>query len=339
MFPQLYYLARVTATSLEGGYQVEFENGAQFLLPAKEVFKEGASVRRARAKSQEVREEEGGNISEEGEEVNTAPAKPKRVSKRVSRRSTGPAESESDEDITEKLIKVANSRKTSNISKTNGSAGKQRESAASARTELFSDDEELLSVSQRPSAAGSSVNTRALASVLGRASFSSTISRLLDRVISHRAEQNGGNTRTVINNSGCTASGSNGAEAAEPVEEVAVPEQNGKEEAAGEEAADAADAQENTEGGAEETPAVEVVDTAPAASPTVAQPSGGKPGTVRSLDEYSEDEEDAVGGAVGGAGGGAEQQTRMETVLALLFMILCPTILTSLHTICTADSK
>ena len=97
------------------------------------------------------------------------------------------ADEEDHEDITSLLSKADSFKEPSKAK--NGSR------ASKSQFDAFSDDEELLSVSQRPSVSSSMFSrsrTSTLSPKLDRASFSSTINRLLDGVFTQPAEVTNG---------------------------------------------------------------------------------------------------------------------------------------------------
>ena len=173
---KLYYNAKVQLVRAEDGeYDVEYENGVVFTLTARDVYKQGSSARKSSRRSKT-------NSSESGD--------------------GNEAEVTEDEDITSKLVKVSSSSKkisngsfkepavisrASNGSKRVSSGSSRQEVGPAASTDVFSDDEELLSVSQRPSVSSNGSQERKVSassklSKLNKVSFSSTINRLLDNV-------------------------------------------------------------------------------------------------------------------------------------------------------------
>ena len=170
---KLYYTARIQLVrEEEGEYDVEYENGVIFTLTARDVYKQGGSAKKSPRKSKT-------NSSDSGD-------------------------GNEDEDITTKLVKVSSSSKkisngsfkepavisrASNGSRrvSTGSRSSRQEVGPAATTDVFSDDEELLSVSQRPSVSSVISEDRKISassklSKLNKVSFSSTINRLLDNV-------------------------------------------------------------------------------------------------------------------------------------------------------------
>ena len=173
---KLYYNAKVQLVRAEDGeYDVEYENGVVFTLTARDVYKQGSSARKSSRRSKT-------NSSKSGD--------------------GNEAEVTEDEDITSKLVKVSSSSKkisngsfkepavisrASNGSKRVSSGSSRQEVGPAASTDVFSDDEELLSVSQRPSVSSNGSQERKVSassklSKLNKVSFSSTINRLLDNV-------------------------------------------------------------------------------------------------------------------------------------------------------------
>ena len=188
---KLYYTARIQLVRAEEAeYDVEFENGVVFTLSAREVYKQGGSAKKSSRRSK-TKSSESGTEEKEAEAGGLDGLE---------------AEVTEDEDITSKLVKVSSSsRKISNgsfkepavisrasngskpvgVSSSSRSSRQGAESAAT--TDIFSDDEELLSVSQRPSVSsvvseGRKVSSSSNLSKLNKVSFSSTINRLLDNV-------------------------------------------------------------------------------------------------------------------------------------------------------------
>ena len=187
---KLYYNARIQLVRAEEAeYDVEYENGVVFTVTARDVYKQGGSAkkssRRSKTNSSELESEEK-ESGAGGDEME--------------------AEVTEDEDITTKLVKVSSSSRkisngsfkepavisrASNGSKPVGVSSSSRSSRqgadSAATTDIFSDDEELLSVSQRPSVSsvvseGRKVSSSSNLSKLNKVSFSSTINRLLDNV-------------------------------------------------------------------------------------------------------------------------------------------------------------
>ena len=184
---KLYYNARIQLVRAEEAeYDVEYENGVVFTVTARDVYKQGGSAkkssRRSKTNSSELESEEK-ESGAGGDEME--------------------AEVTEDEDITTKLVKVSSSSRkisngsfkepavisrASNGSKPVGSRSSRQEVVESAATtDVFSDDEELLSVSQRPSVSSTvsedrKVSSSSKLSKLNKVSFSSTINRLLDNV-------------------------------------------------------------------------------------------------------------------------------------------------------------
>ena len=121
-----------------------------------------------------------------------------------------------DEDITSLLVKAASdSFKEPAVTRraSNGSRASRR-----SHFDAFSDDEELLSVSQRPSVSSNVSRSRTsstLSSKFDRVSFSSTINRLLDGVFTKPAEVTNGSIET----NEAENSFANNEEISEPVKE------------------------------------------------------------------------------------------------------------------------
>ena len=109
------------------------------------------------------------------------------------RRKKESSEISEDEDITALLVKAAGDsfkEPSSTRRASNGSHASRR-----SHFDAFSDDEELLSVSQRPSVSSNvsrSGRSSRLSSKFERVSFSSTINRLLDGVFTKPADATNG---------------------------------------------------------------------------------------------------------------------------------------------------
>ena len=186
---KLYYNARIQLVREgEGEYDVEYENGIIFTLTARDVYKQGGSAKKSSRRSKT-------NSRKSGTEEKDCEAGGGDGTE---------AEVTEDEDITTKLVKVSSSSqkiskgsfkepavisRASNGSKrvSAGSRSSRQDVGPAATTDVFSDDEELLSVSQRPSVSSTisedrKVSTSSKLSKLNKVSFSSTINRLLDNV-------------------------------------------------------------------------------------------------------------------------------------------------------------
>lgn len=298
---RLYYTARIQLVRPEQGeYDVEYENGVIFTVTSKDVYKQGGSNKKSNRRSKSDTAAEENLVGEADME----------------------AEVTEDEDITSKLVKVSSSSKkisngsfkepalvtrASNGSKPARVSSSSRSSRAGPVTDVFSDDEELLSVSQRPSVSsvisqGKKVSSSSKLSKLNRVSFSSTINRLLDNVFVNKIHSNG------------------------------LIEEN-----------------ENVEGSNVENGIAGNQETASKVSEISNKPDGDNDnkdhnmsGSSLRLDEFSEDELDesknekfAVTSSVEIPG----RSGKLDWLVSLFFMALGPTILVTLHNVCTADCK
>ena len=287
---RLYYAARIQLVRPEQGeYDVEYENGVIFTVTAKDVYKQGGSNKKHN-KRDKLKLDSGDSAAEVTE----------------------------DEDITSKLVKVSSTaRKISNGSfkepalvsrSSNGSrparvSSSSRSSRAGAVTDVFSDDEELLSVSQRPSVSslvsqGRRVSSSSKLSKLNRVSFSSTINRLLDNVFVDKTHSNG-----VLDENGEDTEAENieGSEQVSKISEISKKSDGEK-------------------------------------SPQDLNKSGN---SLR-LDEFSEDELDESKNekfAVSSSVDSPSKAGKLDWLVSLFFMILGPLILVTLHNVCTADCE
>ena len=293
---KLYYQATIQHVRHDlGEYDVIYENGVVFTLAPKEVFKQPVSNKRqSRTKSVETDEKDETDFTE-------------------------------DEDITTMLVKAAVniSKKVSNksfkepVSKTsNGS----RVASRASKTDLFSDDDdELLSVSQRPSASSlilskskrlsssSKLGQTSRSSRMDRVSFSSTINNLLENVFQKKQES-------------------------------IVEEENSKDDIANGENTEVieSDDQKETNDKDNETTISEKSERKISMSSKIfnkSKPPKKTSNTSLGLDEFSEDEfEDATVRALVATSSGHN----FEWIISIFFMILCPLVLIFLHNLCTA---
>ena len=298
---KLYYQATIQHVRHDlGEYDVIYENGVVFTLAPKEVYKQPLSNKRqSRTKSVETDEKDETDLTE-------------------------------DEDITTMLVKAAVdiSKKVSNksfkepVSKTsNGS----RVASRASKTDIFSDDdEELLSVSQRPSASSlilskskrlsssSKLGQTSRSSRMDRVSFSSTINNLLENVFQKKQES-------------------------------IVEEENFKDDIANGEKTEVieSDDQKETNDKDNETTVSEKSESKISMSSKISnksKPSKKSSNTSLGLDEFSEDEfeDDKVTTATVGASVATSSGHNFEWIISIFFMILCPLVLIFLHNLCTA---
>ena len=263
---RLYYNATIQLRRPEQGeYDVLYENGVVFTVTPKDVYKQ------------------------------PSPGSKKQARKASSDISSDAAEITEDEDITSMIVNAAvqatkrvSSHSFKEPSKVSSRAARSSR-AGNGNPDLFSDDEELLSVSQRPSVS-SKVSTSSRSSRLNKVSFSSTINRLLDNVLNNK--QNGAEE-----------------DIPEAAEEVTA---NGVEEIT------------------EEKEGTKRVSKSSRVSSTK--------NTSFRLEQFSEDEEEGKP-LVPQPTQEPAQRLNSEWLVSLFFMFLCPTILITLHNICTSNGN
>ena len=265
---RLYYNATIQLRRPEQGeYDVLYENGVVFTVTPKDVYKQ------------------------------PSPASKKQSRKASSDISSDAAEITEDEDITSMIVNAAvkatkrvSSHSFKEPSRVSSRAARSSSRAGNGNPDLFSDDEELLSVSQRHSVSSKVSNS---SSRLNKVSFSSTINRLLDNVLNTR-QQNGAQE-----------------DIPEAAEEVTA---NGVEEITEE--------KENTKRVSKSS-----------------RVSSTKNASFR-LEQFSEDEEEGKP-LVPQPTQEPDQTQRLgsEWLVSLFFMFLCPTILITLHNLCTSNGR
>ena len=266
---RLYYNATVQLVRPEQGeYDVLYENGVVFTVTPKDVYKQPSPGKK-----------QSRNKSEDSAEITE------------------------DEDITTILVNAAvqATKKVSGASfkepsMVKGSSRTARSSrAGNGNPDLFSDDEELLSVSQRASV---SSRHESSSSRLNKISFSSTINRLLDNVLNNK--QNG----------------------------VKEEETNNEE--------------ETTENGVEEV-TEEASEKKVSKSSRISRSSAAASAKNASfrLEQFSEDEDEGkpVIPPAPAEATAEPARLRSEWLVSLFFMFLCPTILITLHNICTSNGR
>ena len=299
---RLYYTATVQQVMADmGQYEVMYENGVVFTVTPKDVYKQGPHKKHNKSADSSNSDDNKDTTAELTED---------------------------DEDITTMLVnaavkmtnKISNNsfKEPTRVSKvSNGSKASRSSRVGLKSPDLFSDDEEHVSVSQRPSVS-SRLSTSSRTSRLNKVSFSSTINRLLDSVFTQN-----GDKKISVNGKSTDLNGVNGDDISG--EKIVNGENGGIE----------TDSKVSTSSRASKVSKSKVKKSSSSSKAA---------NTSQRLDEFSEDENgdmSMTAPAVNPAETAAPTLSgyNIEWIISLFFMVLCPTILITLHNICTSNGK